>query len=282
MPADLKTRIEAAANAIRAKLPGGAGITTGIVLGTGLGGVARKIENATAIPDTEIPGFAESTVASHAGQMILGTISGTPVAAMEGRFHFYEGYSLDQVTFPVRVMRALGASSLIVTNACGSLNPMHRKGDILVIDDHINLMGVNPLIGPNDDSLGPRFPDMAEPYTKAYADLAMKIARERGVPAQRGVYAAMTGPCLETRAEYRMLRVIGADAIGMSTVPEVIVGVHAGLKILGLAVLTDVCLADALEPCKIEEIIAVANQSGPLMEGILLEFIARAGKEGVL
>ncbi len=282
MPADLKMRIEAATAAIKAKLPGNGAIKTGIVLGTGLGGVARKIENAVAIPYTDIPGFAESTVASHAGQMIVGTIAGTPVAAMEGRFHFYEGYSLDQVTFPVRVMKGLGATSLIVTNACGSLNPMHRKGDILIIDDHINLMGVNPLIGSNDDSLGPRFPDMVEPYNQAYTDIAMEIARKNGIPAQRGVYAAMTGPCLETRAEYRMLRVIGADAIGMSTVPEVIVGVHAGLKILGLAVLTDVCLADALAPCKIEEIIAVANASGPLMEKILLDFLAEAGKKGIL
>lgn len=280
MSSDLKAKIDAAVKAIRAKSD--LSVKTGIVLGTGLGGVARKIENAVAIPYTEIPGFAESTVQSHAGQMILGTISGTPVAAMEGRFHYYEGYSLEQVTFPVRVIKALGASSLIVTNACGSLNPMHRKGDIMIIDDHINLMGVNPLIGPNDDRLGTRFPDMCEPYSHEYADLAMKIALANAVPTHRGVYAAMTGPCLETRAEYRMLRIIGADAIGMSTVPEVIVGVHAGLKILGLSVLTDVCLPDALKPCKIGEIIAVANASGPLMEKILLDFVAQAGSKGML
>ncbi len=201
---------------------------------------------------------------------------------MEGRFHYYEGYPLDQVTFPVRVVKGLGATSLVVTNACGSLNPMHRKGDILIIEDHINLMGVNPLIGRNDDALGPRFPDMCEPYNKEYVDLAMQIALEYAVPAHRGVYAAMTGPCLETRAEYRMLRTIGADAIGMSTVPEVIVAVHAGLKTVGFAVLTDICLPDALEPCKIEEIIAVANASGPKMEKALIEFVKRAGAKGIL
>ena len=280
MSNELKSRVDAAVKAIRAK--SGLDIKTGIVLGTGLGGVARRIEQAVTIPYTEIPGFAESTVASHAGQMILGTISGVPVAAMEGRFHYYEGYSLDQVTFPVRVIKDLGAASLVVTNACGSLNPLHRKGDVMVIDDHINLMGVNPLIGPNDDSLGVRFPDMCEPYSREYADMALQIALENNVPAHRGVYAAMTGPCLETRAEYRMLRIVGADAIGMSTVPEVIVGVHAGLRILGLSVLTDVCLPDALEPCKIGEIIAVANASGPLMEKVLLEFISRAGAKGIL
>jgi purine-nucleoside phosphorylase len=280
MASALKTKIDTAVAAIRKRFPGE--IRTGIVLGTGLGGVARKVENAVAIPYSEIPGFAESTVASHAGQMILGTLSGVPVAVMEGRFHYYEGYSLEQVTFPVRVVKGLGATSLVVTNACGSLNPMHRRGDILVIDDHINLMGVNPLVGPNDEELGPRFPDMVEPYRREYADLAMQIALDQAVPAQRGVYAAMTGPCLETRAEYRMLRAMGADAIGMSTVPEVIVGVHADLKILGLGVLTDVCLPDALRPCCIEEIIAVANLSGPLMEKILFDFLARAGERNIL
>ncbi|MCD8351003.1 MAG: purine-nucleoside phosphorylase [Planctomycetaceae bacterium] len=277
---ELTTRIGRAVDAVRATTK--TSVTTGIILGTGLGGVARKIENAVAIPYADIPGFAESTVATHAGQMIIGTIAGVGVAAMEGRFHYYEGYPLDQVTFPVRVIKALGATSLIVTNACGSLNPMHRRGDIMIIDDHINLMGVNPLIGPNDETLGPRFPDMCEPYNQAYNDLALRIALENNVPAHRGVYSAMTGPCLETRAEYRMLSRLGADAIGMSTVPEVIVAVHAGLKVLGLSVLTDVCLADSLEPCKLEDIIAVANASGPLMEKVLLEFIARAGKQGML
>ena len=280
MSSQLKRKIDAAAATIRNKTSLSPKI--GVILGTGLGGVARSLTDAVAIPYAEIPGFAEATVKSHAGQMIVGNISGVPTAAMEGRFHCYEGYDLGQVTFPVRVIRALGASSLVVTNACGSLNPLHRKGDLLIIDDHINLMGANPLVGPNDDSLGPRFPDMCRPYHPEYADLALDIALKNGFAAHRGVYAAMTGPSLETRAEYRMLRLVGADAIGMSTVPEVIVAVHAGLRTLGLAVLTDVCLPDALEPCDIGSIIAVANAAGPKMETVLLEFIARAGEKGIL
>jgi purine-nucleoside phosphorylase len=244
--------------------------------------VAKNIAEAVAIPYSDIPGFVETTAATHAGQLLIGRVAGTPVAAMEGRIHYYEGYSLEQVTFPVRVMRGLGASSLIVTNACGCLNPQFRKGDLLIIDDHLNLMGVNPLIGPNDDGLGPRFPDMCRPYSPEYADLALEIARENGIAAHRGVYSAMTGPSLETRAEYRMLRILGADAIGMSTVPEVIVAVHAGLKTLGLAVLTDICLPDALEPCRIESIVAVANSAGPGMAKIILDFLARAGGKGIL
>ncbi len=277
---DLAKQIEEAVAAIRKVSD--RKVMVGIVLGTGLGGIARAIENSVAIPYGQIPGFAESTVKSHAGQLLVGTIGGVGVAVMEGRHHFYEGHSLDKVTFPVRVIKGLGATSLIVTNACGSLNPLYRKGDLLVIDDHINLMGVNPLIGPNNDALGLRFPDMCEPYKKEFADLALEIAMEKRTPAHRGVYAAMTGPCLETRAEYRMLRIIGADAIGMSTVPEVIVGVHAGLKILGMGVLTDVCLPDALAPCQIGEIVAVANASGALLEKIIIEFIGRAGAKGIL
>lgn len=280
MSSELKQRIDAAVGAIRAKCP--LEVKLGIVLGTGLGNVARSVRDAVAIPFGEIPGFAESTVKSHAGQLILGTLSGVPAAVMEGRFHYYEGHGLDQVVFPVRVVKALGAGSLVVTNACGSLNPMHRKGDIMVIDDHVNLMGVNPLVGPNDDALGPRFPDMVEPYNREFADLALAIGLSHAIPVHRGVYAAMTGPCLETRAEYRMLRTIGADAIGMSTVPEVIVAVHAGLKVLGLSVLTDVCLPDALEPCKIGDIIAVANAGGKLVEEILMDFIVQAGARGIL
>ncbi|MDR1521003.1 MAG: purine-nucleoside phosphorylase [Planctomycetota bacterium] len=255
---------------------------TGIILGTGLGGLARSIDEAAVIPYADIPGFASSTVKGHAGQLWLGRIAGVPLAVMEGRLHCYEGHSLERIVFPVRIMRALGASSLVVTNACGSLNPMHRKGDLLVIDDHINLMGANPLIGPNDDRLGPRFPDMCRPYCPEYVDLALALALENGIAAHRGVYAAMTGPCLETRAEYRMLRIIGADAIGMSTVPEVIAAVHAGLKTLGLAILTDVCLPDRLEPCDIDSIIAVANAAAPKLEKVVRDFIVRAGEKGIL
>lgn len=271
----LREKIEEAAHFITSRHS--AAPRVGIILGTGLGDLARKIQDATAIPYEDIPGFAVSTVKSHAGQIILGSLSNVPVVVMEGRFHFYEGYSLEQVTFPVRVIRALGAETLIVTNACGALNPMHNRGDIMVIDDHINLMGVNPLVGPNDDALGPRFPDMYQPYSKDLRDLLEKIAIDNSIRTQRGVYAAMTGPCLETRAEYRMLRLIGADAIGMSTVPEVIVAVHAGLKVLGLSVLTDLCLPDALQPCNIDEIVTVANATGPKLEKLIVEFLRIAG-----
>ena len=278
MSETLRDRIDAAVAFIKSRtaiVP-----RVGIILGTGLGGLARRIENAVEIPYDSIPGFAVSTVKSHAGQVIIGTLCGVPVMAMEGRFHVYEGYSLDVVTFPVRVIRAMGAGTLIVTNACGALNPMHNRGDLMVIDDHINLMGVNPLVGPNDDSLGPRFPDMVEPYSHEFGALAEQAALDNAIRVKRGVYAAMTGPCLETRAEYRMLRTIGADAIGMSTVPEVIVAVHAGLKVLGLCVLTDLCLPDALQPCKIEEIIAVANTAGPKLEKVIVEFLTRASASG--
>src|SRR5213076_1240433 len=181
------------------------------------------------------------------------------VVAMEGRFHAYEGYTMDQITFPVRVMRALGAKALIDSNACGGLNPAYAKGDLMLIDDHINLMGMNPLIGPNDDTLGPRFPDMCRPYDLEFLSLAEKIAVEEKIAVRRGTYVALTGPCLETRAEYKFLRVIGADVVGMSTIPEVIVGVHGGFRILGVSIVTDVCIPETLTPVDIKEIIHTAN-----------------------
>ncbi len=268
----LKSTIDEAVKAIRAKCDLKPEI--GIILGTGLGGLSDDIDSACEIPYSEIPGFARTTLATHAGNLILGKLGGRPVIAMEGRFHLYEGYTMAQVTFPVRVIRALGASSLVVSNACGCLNPEWQKGDLILIEDHINLMGDNPLIGPNDDSLGPRYPDMIEPYCKAYIEAAEKIAAEEGIRAHRGVYAAMTGPCLETRAEYRMLQIIGADAIGMSTVPEVIVAVHAGLKTFGVGILTDVCLPDELQPVNIQEIIAVANAAEPKLTRLIERLIA--------
>ena len=271
---DLKSRIDKAARFLEGKI--GVRPKVGIILGTGLGGLARQIKDARTVPYEDIPHFARTTTKDHAGQLVAGTLSGVPVAAMEGRCHLYEGHSLEDVTFPVRVMRALGATTLIVTNACGGLNPLHDRGDIVVIEDHINLMGVNPLVGPNDERLGPRFPDMYCPYSAEHRAVAEAVALKLGITARRGVYAAMTGPCLETRAEYRMLRVIGADCIGMSTVPEVIVAVHAGLKVLGLAVLTDQCLPDALAPCSIEEIVAVANRTGPQLERLVVGFLAEA------
>lgn len=233
--------------------------SVGIVLGTGLGALAEEIDSRVAIPYEELPNFPRPTVESHAGRLVCGTFAGKTVAAMEGRFHVYEGYSAEQVTFPIRVLKELGCSILIVSNAAGGMNPLHRKGDLIVLEDHVNLFGVNPLIGPNDERLGPRFPDMIEPYDRELQDLALRVALESGIVAHRGVYVGVSGPNLETRAEYRFLRGLGADVVGMSTVLEVLVAVHAGLKVLGFSIVTDRCLPDALEPVKIEEILVVAR-----------------------
>ncbi|MBD3242800.1 MAG: purine-nucleoside phosphorylase [Chitinivibrionales bacterium] len=235
----------------------------GIVLGTGLGRLAERIDADVVIPYDEIPHFPVSTVETHAGKLILGSLSGKKVMAMQGRFHYYEGYSMEQVVFPVRVMKFLGARTLVVSNACGGINPLFPPGTIMAIVDHINLLGTNPLIGPNDDRIGGRFPDMSEPYSLELIDKVVKVALDNNVRLERGVYAAMSGPCLETRAEYRMLKTLGADAIGMSTVPEVIAAVHAGLEVLGLSVITDACLPDALEPTDISKIIATADKAEP-------------------
>jgi purine-nucleoside phosphorylase len=247
----------------------------GIVLGTGLGALAQEIEAEAILPYPEIPHFPRSTVESHKGQLVCGTLAGHSVVAMEGRFHLYEGYTAAQVTFPIRVMKELGCRYLIVSNACGGLNPLYRKGDLMVIEDHINLLGHNPLIGPNDERLGPRFPDMIEPYDRALQALAMQAALEENIPAQRGVYVAVTGPNLETRAEYRFLRTIGADVVGMSTIPEVIVAVHCGLRTLGFSIVTDMCLPDALKPVSIEEIIAVANEAEIKLRTIVRRVLER-------
>ncbi|MBN1257486.1 MAG: purine-nucleoside phosphorylase [Planctomycetes bacterium] len=265
---ELRARIDEAAGIVKDKL--GCKPKVGIILGTGLGNLARQIKDAKEMPYSDIPHFPQSTVTGHAGQFIAGKLGGQEVVVMEGRFHLYEGYSLAQVTFPVRVMKALGVETLIVTNACGGMNPQYEKGDIIIIEDHINFMGVNPLVGPNDNALGPRFPDMYCPYDPELLRLAETVALEKKIRTQRGVYLACTGPCLETRAEYRFMRAIGADAVGMSTVPEVIVAVHAGLKTLGMGVVTDICLPDALQPVNIEEIIAVANEAGPRLEAVIL------------
>lgn len=247
----------------------------GIILGTGLGGLAGQIEQRVAIPYADIPYFPESTVQSHAGQLVCGTLRGVPVVAMEGRFHFYEGYSMQEVTFPVRVMKALGASVLLITNAAGGMNPHFELADLVVIEDHINLMGDNPLRGRNDDALGPRFPDMAQPYDKRLMALARKTALELGIPCHPGVFVAVAGPNLETRAEYRMLRGMGADLVGMSTVPEVIVAVHAGMRVLGFSIVTDVCLPDALEPVDIRKILEVAARGGERLAKLIPPVIER-------
>jgi len=242
----------------------------GIILGTGLGALAHEIKDTTIIPYGKIPHFPLSTVESHAGELVFGKLGNTPVVAMKGRFHRYEGYTLQQVTFPVRVMKALGVQYLLVSNACGGMNPAFNPGDLMVIEDHVNLMGDNPLLGKNDDRLGPRWPDMIEPYSKELIGLTEKIAKEKRIPLQKGVYVAVTGPNLETRAEYRWLSTF-ADVVGMSTVPEVIVAIHCGLKVLGISVVTDKCVADTLEPADIQKIIRHAQEAEPKLTVLMKE-----------
>jgi purine-nucleoside phosphorylase len=265
--------VQEATRFVRARWDGTPSV--GIILGTGLGALASEIAAEVTLPYPEIPHFPHSTVESHRGQLVCGTLGGHTVVAMEGRFHLYEGYSAAQVTFPIRVLKELGCSLLIVSNAAGGMNPLHAKGDVIVIEDHINLMGLNPLVGPNDERLGPRFPDLVEPYDRGLQDLALRVALEANIVAHRGVYVAVTGPNLETRAEYRFLRGIGADVVGMSTVPEVLVAVHAGLKVLGFSIITDRCLPDALEPVNITEIIAVANAAESKLRTIVKGVLER-------
>lgn len=264
----LAAQIDEAASVVRQHCTDGARV--GIILGTGLGSLAQRIETRARLEYEAIPHFPRSTSVGHAGQLICGSLQGMPIVAMEGRFHAYEGYSHEQITFPVRVMKALGANLLVVSNACGGMNPHYACGDIMVIDDHINLMHGNPLIGINDDRLGPRFPDMSRPYDPLLIERALEIARHENFVAHRGVYVAVTGPNLETRAEYRFLRSIGADVVGMSTVPEVIVAVHSGMRVLGLSVVTDLCFPDALEPANIERILAHAASAEPKLRKIVM------------
>lgn len=246
-----------------------------LILGTGLGGLAREIRAETVIPYAEIPGFPLSTVESHAGRLLLGTLGGKPVVAMQGRFHRYEGYTLQQVTFPVRVLHALGARTLIVSSACGGMHPLWAPGDLVLLADHINLLGDNPLLGPNDDRLGPRFPDMSAPYDPGLRALARELALELGLMLREGVYVAVTGPNLETRAEYRMLRALGADVVGMSTVPEVIVARHQGMRVAAISIVTDQCLPDALEPADIQAIIATAMRAEPALTKLVTAVVER-------
>ncbi len=246
----------------------------GIILGTGMGAMAREVESDVVIDYGDIPHFPVSTVESHAGKLHLGTFVGKRVFMMQGRFHYYEGYSMQQITFPVRVMRALGCHTLIVMNAVGSMNPLIPPGSLVLVHDHINLMGDNPLIGANDETLGPRFPDMSEPYTRSLIALAEQVALEKRIPnVHRGIMVAVTGPNLETAAEYRMFQRIGADIVTMSTVPEVIVAVHGGMKVLAISTVTDACLPDALKPATLEEILKVAAEAEPrltqLVKGVL-------------
>ncbi|MBA3496947.1 MAG: purine-nucleoside phosphorylase [Gemmatimonadales bacterium] len=271
--ASLYDRIHAAAAVVRERTP--LVPEVGIILGTGLGGVAREIDVETEVPYSEVPGFPLSTVETHVGKLLLGRLNGRPVVAMQGRFHRYEGYDLQQVTFPVRVMHALGARTLVVSNACGGMNPLWAPGDLVLLSDHINLLGDNPLVGTNDERLGPRFPDMSAPYDPELRALARTIALELGITLREGVYVAVPGPNLETRAEYRMLRAIGADVVGMSTVPEVIVAGHQAMRTVGFSIITDQCLPDALEPADIGRIVATAGRAEPELTRLITALVAR-------
>jgi purine-nucleoside phosphorylase len=246
-----------------------------LILGTGLGQLADEIETEHIISYNDIPHFPISTVESHAGKLIFGKLGGKQVVAMQGRFHFYEGYTMQQIAFPVRVAKAIGAQTLLVSNACGGLNPNYSRGDIMLITDHINFLGDNPLMGPNDDELGPRFPDMSEPYTERLLELAENVALENSIKLHQGVYLAATGPMLETKAEYRYMRLLGADVVGMSTVPEVISAVHMGMDVLGISVITDECFPDALEPVDIEDVLAAAAMAEPKMTQVIINVLER-------
>ncbi len=269
--AEQRARIDAAACAITARWPYTP--DAALILGTGLGALAREIRVEAEFDYGDVPGFPLSTVESHAGRLLAGRLGGKRVLAMQGRFHRYEGYSLQEVTFPVRVLRALGAPRLIVSNACGGMHPLWAPGDLMLIADHINLLGDSPLIGPNDDAIGPRFPDLSACYDEGLRSHARAVATATGMTLREGVYVAVPGPNLETRAEYRMLRTMGADVVGMSTVPEVIVAVHGGMQVLGISLITDQCLPDALEPATLDRILATAARSEPhltaLVQGVL-------------
>lgn len=247
----------------------------GIILGTGLGNLAGQVEDSQSIPYQEIPHFMPSTTEGHAGNLVFGKLGGQDIVAMQGRVHFYEGHSMQAITFPVRVMKALGADSLIVSNAAGGMNPQYHPGDLVAIVDHINLMGDNPLIGPNDERLGDRFPDMSEPYDRRYLELCEQVALEHKLHLHRGVFVAVAGPNLETAAEYRFLRQIGADVVGMSLVPEVLVAKHSGLRVLALTVVTDECFPDCLKAADVAKIIKTANEAEPLLSRLVVDFLRR-------
>jgi purine-nucleoside phosphorylase len=270
---DVRAQLRDAVAHVRGQ--GAAAPQVGLILGTGLGTLAANIEVQHELPFDSIPHMPAATVESHAGRLLIGRLAGQQVAALQGRFHHYEGYSLQQVTFPVRLLHALGARVLLLSGAAGGLHPLWQAGDLVMLSDHINLMGSNPLVGPNLDELGPRFPDMSMPYDHALQELTARTALELGMRLQRGVYAAVTGPNLETRAEYRMLRVLGADLVGMSTVPEVIVARHMDMRVLAVSVVTDLCLPDALEPADIDAIIRTATAAEPALARLLTTVLQR-------
>jgi len=273
MAGELKRRIDEAAAFVRSRAS--VRPEAGIILGTGLGDFAGALAVDSVVPYRDIPHFPVSTVESHAGELHLGRLAGRPVAIMKGRVHYYEGYTMEQVTFPVRVLKALGCDPLIITNAVGGMNPNMPSGTLVVTTDHINLMGDNPLIGENDETLGPRFPDMSEPYARRLVALAENAALGLGIPLQRAVFVGVAGPNLETAAEYRFLRWIGADVVGMSLVPETIVAVHGGQRVLAFNVVTDTCLPDNLKPASIPEILKVAGRVAPLLIRLVTEVVRR-------
>jgi purine-nucleoside phosphorylase len=266
-PPRLAERVAESAAFLRDR--GFADAPVGMVLGTGLGDLGPAFEPRVEVPFGDIPHVPPATAVGHAGRLAAGEFAGVPVHVLQGRLHMYEGLPLSDVAFPVRLLRALGAGTLVLTNAAGGLDPVFRAGDLMLIDDHLNLMGDNPLRGPNDDRLGPRFPDLSEPYDRRLAAAAEAAALAEGLRLHRGVYAAVCGPALETRAEYRFLRAAGADAVGMSTVPEAIVANHAGMRVLAVAVITDLCLPDALEAVDVAEILRVAGEAGPRLVRLL-------------
>lgn len=247
----------------------------GIICGTGMGDLADRVSPSVRISYDEIPHFPISTVESHHGNLVLGTLAGRPVCVMQGRFHYYEGYTMKQVTFPVRVMRELGCTVLVVMNAVGSMHHLIRRGTLVFIDDHINMMGDNPLLGPNDDALGPRFPDMSQPYDRKLIALAEDVALQAGILTRHGTLVGVQGPNLETRAEYRAFRIWGGDIVGMSTVPEVIVANHAGMRVVGISTVTDECYPEALRPADIADIIATAQAAEPKLDIIVSGLVAR-------
>ena len=267
------SKIHEAVQSIRAKYSETP--TIGIILGTGLGSLAENVTVDLSIPYTDIPNFPTSTVESHKGQLLFGHINGVRVVVMQGRFHVYEGYSLQDITLPVRVFKLLGVEILIISNACGGMNPQYRRGDIMLIDDHINLLGDNPLIGPNIDELGPRFPDMSEPYSQQLLTVAETTALQLGIKVHRGVYVAVSGPNMETRAEYRFLRAIGADVVGMSTVPECIVARHMGMSVLGISIVTDECFPDSLQPVSLEHVLEAAAIAEPKMTSLITNVLPK-------
>lgn len=249
--------------------------TVGIILGTGLGGLVKEINVEYTLPYAKIPNFPISTVEGHEGKLIFGELGGKKVVAMQGRFHFYEGYTMQQITFPVRIMKALGVKTLCVSNACGGMNPNFVVGDLMIITDHINLFPTNPLIGKNIAALGPRFPDMGEAYKKTYVELARKVAKENGIRVCEGVYAGLTGPCFETPAEYRYLWRMGADVVGMSTVPEVIVAKHSGMDVFGISIVTDLGVEGHTQTITHEEVQHIANLQEPKLSLIVKELVSR-------